>query len=407
MDPADPRHIVVRATFGLLQSFDAGSTWSWICEEAVSAGGLQDPEIIVTTGGRIDMGLPDGVAVGDRSGCQWTRVPGLANDDVIDLVGNATDPATVYAVAAVTINGAFNGLVAGTAAGMSWATDGALLPDTYPLTIESAPSRPQRLYVGAEDGNLETGFIDVSDDGGASWTIHDSPVGVDSVYLSAVDPYDPDRVYLRSYFPQGSLYISEDGANTWSLIDESDVPMTGFALSPDGEQLAVGGASGFTIFTRIAADGGSTFAVTMASSLPVNCLTWTAGGLFACADEATAGFTIGLSSDGGATFTPLLRLAELTPVSCVADASTAPCAAEWCSTAMAIGASCTMKADASSDARSDGNRVVAMPSAGCACDTVEGSRMSGTLGVFALMALHLRRPRLARSGGRNRRTAVE
>ena len=117
VDPADPRHIVVRATFGLLQSFDAGSSWSWICEEAVSAGGFQDPEIVVTTGGQVDMGLPDGLAVGDRSGCQWTRVPGLANDNVIDLVANAADPATVYAVAAVTINGAFNGLVAGTADG--------------------------------------------------------------------------------------------------------------------------------------------------------------------------------------------------------------------------------------------------------------------------------------------------
>jgi hypothetical protein len=391
VDLADSRHIVVRATFGLLQSFDAGSTWSWICEEAVSPDGFQDPEITVTTGGRIDMGLPDGLAVGDRSGCEWTRVPNLANDNVIDLVALAGAPATVYAVAAVTVNGAFNGLVAGTTDGVSWAMDGALLPDTYPLTIEIAPSRPQRLYLGAEDGNLETGFIDVSDDGGATWTSHDGPAGVDSVYISAVDPEDPDRVYLRSYFPQGSLYVSEDGAGTWSLIDESDVPLTGFALSPDGQQIAVGGTNGLTILTRTAGDGGSAFAVTTTSPLPVSCLTWTASGLFACADEATSGFTIGVSTDGARTFTPLLRLADLTPASCTGDASVTSCASQWCSTAMAIGASCAVKVDAASDAASDGARLVATPIVGCACDMGDSPRAFGFLAAFALMVLRARR----------------
>ena len=391
VDPADSRHIVVRATFGLLQSFDAGSTWSWICEEAVSPDGFQDPEITVTTGGRIDMGLPDGLAIGDRSGCAWTRVPNLANDNVIDLVALAGAPATVYAVAAVTVNGAFNGLVAGTTDGVSWALNGDLLPDTYPLTIEIAPSRPQRLYLGAEDGDLETGFIDVSDDGGASWTMHDGPAGVDSVYLSAVDPQDPDRVYLRSYFPQGSLYVSEDGAETWSLIDESDVPLTGFALSPDGQQIAAGGTNGITVLTRTAGDGGSAFAVTTTSTLPVNCLTWTASGLFACADEATSGFTIGVSTDGARTFAPLLHLADLTPVSCAADAPATSCTALWCSTATTIGASCAVQVDAASDAESDGTLAVPTQIGGCACDAVDSPRTPGILLAFALMTFRVRR----------------
>ncbi|HVZ89430.1 MAG TPA: hypothetical protein VHG72_20885 [Polyangia bacterium] len=389
VDPADPRHIVVRATFGLLQSFDAGSSWSWICEEAVSAGGFQDPEIVVTTGGQIDMGLPDGLAVGDRSGCQWTRVPSLAGDNVIDLVASNADPLTVYAVAAVTVNGAFNGLVANTTDGVSWGTEGALLPNTYPLTIEIAPSRPQRLYLGAEDGNLDSGFIVVSDDGGASWTTYNGPAGLDAVYLSAVDPQDPDRVYLRSYFPEGSLYVSEDGAGTWNLIDESDVPLTGFALSPDGRQIAVGGTDGLTILARSAGDGGSTFAVTRTSPLSVNCLTWTATGLFACANEATAGFTIGISTDEGGNFTPLLHLADLTPASCVSDASAASCGAQWCATAMAIGASCTVKGDAGSDAHSDGPRTTPTAIGGCACEIIEDPPVPG-IGVPALLILRAR-----------------
>jgi hypothetical protein len=404
VDPADSRHIVVRATFGLLQSFDAGATWSWLCEEAIAPFGFQDPELIMATGGRITLGLPDGIAVGDRSGCQWTRVPQLANDDVIDLVENAADPATAYAAAAVTVNGAFNALVAGTTDGTTWSATGVLLPDTYPLTIETAPSRPQRLYLGAEDGNLETGFIDVSDDGGTTWVTHAVPDGVDSVYVSAVDPQDADRVYLRSYFPQGNLYVSEDGANSWSLIDQSAVAMTAFALSPDGQQLAVGGTDGLTILARVAGDAGSSYTVTTTRPLPVTCLTWTAVGLYACGDDATIGFTIGLSSDGGATFNPLLRLAELTPASCAASTSAAACGALWCATATVIGATCDAGIDAGSLTSQDAGAKLAKTPDGCACNVKDGSGapdVAAGLGVLAWA----RRRTTKRRGSREPRTA--
>ena len=391
VDPVDAAHIVVRTTFGLLQSFDAGATWSWICESSASANGFQDPEIIVTTGGRIAMGLPDGLAIGEQRGCQWSRVPSLTNDDVIDLVVSSTDPTTAYAAAAVTVGGAFNGLVAGTTDGVSWMATGPLLPDTYPLTIEIAPSRPQRLYLGGEDGNLETGFIDVSDDGGVSWTRHGGPAGVDAVYVSAVDPQDPDRVYLRAYFPFGSLYVSEDGAATWTLVDQSEVPLTGFALSPDGRRIAVGGANGLTILTRTAGDGGSAYSVTETSALPVSCLTWTAAGLFACADEATAGFTIGLSTDGGGTFAPLLRLGDVTVASCPANTSAASCSALWCATASAIGASCAGPVDAATDAESDGGRLLAPPAAGCGCAVGGSSRSEALTFLLAISVLLARR----------------
>ena len=395
VDPADSQHIVVRTTFGLLQSFDAGSSWSWLCESAISPAGFQDPEILVTTGGRIAVGLPDGVAVADRSGCQWTRVPGLANDNVIDLVVSSGDPATAFAAAAVTVNGSFNGLVVGTTDGESWSADGALLPDTYPLTIEVAPSRPQRLYLGAEDGNLETGFIDVSDDGGITWTMRPGPAGVDAVYISAVDPQNPDRVYLRSYFPEGRLYVSEDGAGTWNLIDESAVPLAGFALSPDGQRIALGGSSGLTILSRTPGDAasGSAYAVTTTNPLPVSCLTWTAEGLFACADEATAGFTIGVSTDEGGSFSPLLHLANLKLASCPADTSAAACTAQWCSTAMAIGASCVATGDAAQAGPGDVGDGTVAPGSGCACEVRQGPPFPALGVALAMIISRVRRRR--------------
>jgi MYXO-CTERM domain-containing protein len=396
VDPADARHIVVRTTFGLLQTFDAGSSWSLVCEQAVSPQGFEDPELVVTTGGRIAMGLPDGLAVGDQTGCQWSRAAEFANDDVIDLVVNGSDPARAYLAAAVTVKGAFNALVAGTTDGVIWTGAGALLADTYPLTIETARSRPQRLYLGAEDGNLELGFIDVSDDGGATWTMHAGPDGVDSVYVSAVDPQDADRLYLRSYFPQSSLYVSDDGAATWTSILQSDVALTGFALSPDGQQVAVGGSNGVTILGRTFGDAGSVYAAVTDNPLAVSCLTWTASGLYACADEATAGFTIGISIDGGRTFAPLLHLKDLTAAACAPASSAGLCEAQWCSTAAAIGASCAGSSDGGSDANGDAKADTKGDSGGesVTTDVGCGCRMTGDsswLGViFVLVAAVLR-----------------
>jgi hypothetical protein len=402
VDPTNGAHIVVRTTFGLLQTFDAGATWTWLCEGAVSPDGFQDPEVIFTSGGRIGIGLPDGLAIGERDGCTWTRAAGLTGDDVIDLVVSGSDPATAYAAAVVRVNGAFNGSIARTSNGVTWSAVGALLPDTYPLTIEIAASRPQRLYLGANDGNLETGLIDVSDDAGVTWRVHDSPGGVDAVYVSAVDPDDADRVYVRSYSPQSNLYVSEDGARTWTTIFESAVPLLGFALSPDGRQIALGGAGGLAILARTErADGGSDastqvdgdggggglYTVVATNPLPVSCLAWTAGGLFACADEISAGFTIGVSRDDGRTFAPMLHLAELTPVACAAGTSGALCAGEWCATATVIGASCTV--DAATDTARDGGGPTATSASGCACDVASHETSRGSprpaLAVVALL----------------------
>jgi len=396
VDHADARHMVVRTTFGLLQTFDAGSHWSLICEQAVSPQGFEDPEIVVTTGGQIAMGLPDGLAVGDPTGCGWTRDAEFVDDNVIDLVVNGADPAMAYLAAAVTVNGAFNALIAGTTDGVTWSDTGALLADTYPLTIEIAPSRPQRLYLGAEDGNLELGFIDVSDDGGASWTTHAGPDGVNAVYISAVDPQDADRVYLRSYFPQSGLYVSDDGAATWTLIYQSEVPLTGFALSPDGQHVAVGGANGLTILGRAGVDAGGGYATAANAPLPVDCLTWASAGLYACADEATAGFTIGVSTDGGETFTPILHLKDLTPASCASTSSAGSCAAQWCSTANAIGASCSSTIDAGAGVDGDLSGSFVKAETGCGCETAGGPSGFDFVLVLALMAERSRSRKAAR-----------
>ena len=406
-DPGDPLHIVVRTTFGLLQTFDGGETWTWICEQMISPNGIQDPELIVTPDGRAALGLPDGLALGDRSGCTWTRAPALAGSNVIDLAQNVADPATAFAAASVTVDGAFNALIAATTNGIAWAPVGAPRPDTYPLTIETAPSQPRRLYLGAQNANLDNGFIDVSDDGGESWSRYASPTGVDSVYVSGVDPTDPDRVFVRSYSPGGRLYVSEDGARSWTLVTSDDLPLTAFALSPDGQLVAVGGQSGLRILKRAPGDGGTGYDLIRDTATPVSCLAWTVAGLYACGDERSAGFTVGLSTDQGATFEPRLELRQVTAAAC---GSGAACADSWCATATIIGASCGPDAGADVVARAgDAARVAASPGgAGCSCNSSADRmpaehREASELWLERLLllpligALFIRRPRRRRT----------
>jgi hypothetical protein len=102
------------------------------------------------------------------------------------------------------------------------------------------------------------------------------------------------------------------------------VPLTAFALSPDGHSIAVGGADGLTIVARTEGDGGGDYVVSRGNALPLTCLTWTTAGLFACADEGSAGFTIGASTDEGSSFAPLLRLADLAPAKAPAPGTCTP-----------------------------------------------------------------------------------
>ncbi|MEO8213770.1 MAG: hypothetical protein ABI560_11285 [Myxococcales bacterium] len=357
VDPADPRHLVVRTTFGILRSFDAGATWTWTCEEAVSPLGLLDEEILITSAGRTWVALSDGIATADRQGCGWKRVSGdLVGQHVIDMVGDSQDRDAAYAALGVTVNSAMHGRIARTTDGASWSFVGGVLFGTVPLTIEIAPSRPQRLYLGVNDSNYEFGYIDVSDDAGLTWVRHDAPLGVDSVYVSGVDPQQADRVYVRKALSENTVYVSEDGAGTWKAIHSAARALTGFALSPDGRSVAVGGEDGVTILAREdVGDGTSTFSAVAGAAITAKCLTWTDAGLFACASEGPGAdaFTIGLSVDDGKTFKALLRLPDLAPARCPEGTGVAnTCPGLWCQLAATINATCP---------------APALPSSGCGC----------------------------------------
>jgi hypothetical protein len=125
--------------------------------------------------------------------------------------------------------------------------------------------------------------------------------GEKGLFLSAVDPQDPAVVYARtSGGAQDRLLASVDGAS-FTELTRVDGAMLGFALSPDGAQVAIGGP---LAGVRVAGRGETSFVQRRTAA--TTCLAWDTEGLHACGSGLAGDFVVGRSKDGGGTWTPLL-----------------------------------------------------------------------------------------------------
>src|SRR5690349_41979 len=70
---SDSRHLLARATFGLVQSFDGGDSWQWICEQAINVSGEADPPLALTEDGTLVL-LPTvgSTMISRDKGCSWS-----------------------------------------------------------------------------------------------------------------------------------------------------------------------------------------------------------------------------------------------------------------------------------------------------------------------------------------------
>jgi photosystem II stability/assembly factor-like uncharacterized protein len=344
--PSKPDTILVRATYGSLLTKNGGQRWSWICEPAIGYGGFEDPMVSFTADGTILAGIFEGLSISHDLGCQWDFAPGgLSGKYVIDLAVDKVDPTKGVLIISNSAGQDDAGapvfltqLWETTDSGKTWAQAGVNLPKEFlGLTVDTAPSDAKRVYVSGRYGPPDyLGAIHRSDDRGATWQKLLIP-GSDDVhlpYIAAIDPHDPDIVYVRlDGDPTDQLIVSKDGGMTWNKVYESKGDLLGFALSPDGATVAIGGDK-----DGLLTSPASSLAFTQASTVGVKCLTWSAAGIYACADEFVDGFTAGVSTDQGKTFTPIMHLAELCgPLECAADTSVGmTCTAAWPATQATI-----------------------------------------------------------------------
>jgi hypothetical protein len=333
--PKDASHIAVRATFGLVLSPDHGKSWHWVCEAAAQFVNGEDPPIEVTADNSVIVASSSAFTTSPDFGCNWALPEG--DQLIVDSDVDRSDPKRVVSAASLFDAGKYSfALRQSLDSGATWQPFG-VAAEGYVLTLAIAPSQPKRIYVSTTSLTAGTPSVVRTDDDGATWHPFVLPADGGPVpYIAAIDPLNADRVYVRAPTNAGGdvLFVSENAGKDWKLIVKAKGTLAGFALSPDGTQIAVGGP---TDPVQIAS--ATDYAFSKVNDLGVTCLTWTSDGIFACADQKTAGFSVGLSTDEGASFKPLFVPQDLTLQVCDAGTPVAmSCPNAWHGLAPIIGA---------------------------------------------------------------------
>ncbi len=377
IDPLDERHAAVRTTFGLLYAND-GATFRWVCEKALGYEGTYDPAIAIA-GGKVLVALPDGISR-SADGCAWERIP-IAPVHIVDL---AVDPENALRVVAVTAlddaapPGARAMLYESLDGGATFGRSVELPEDFHPLTVDVVGTR---MYASGRAPFTRLAMVIRSGDSGATWNELTFDSGGDA-YIAGVDQTTPDRVYLRiDGEVKDTLLFSDNGAQSFATI--LDAPeLLGFAVAPDGQHVAAGGP-GFGVFRA-----GRDHAFTKIADLSVRCLTWTNAALYACATDPVDGFALARSTEG-LGFSPLLRLADLEPLSCPSTSTTgAVCPPFWPEISRAIKPPTDAGIDAAADAVAESAPSDATAAGGgCGCQTTRGSGQGPFAGLSLMVAL--------------------
>ncbi len=389
--PGDSSRVFLRATFGVVASFDGGGSWRWLCEEAIGFSGTWDPPVAATPDGKLWMGLEHGLAW-TSDGCTVHTIPSVAGELVSDV--SADGDALVFATS-----------TAGKPAALWRATGGAAhktgasLDGFYVDTLDASGAR---LYAtGVHVGQKTSPHLFRSDDRGATLhELHPTWPTRGRLYLAAIDPKNSSRILVRQLGASGSdLLLSEDAGATFTVVLHTKGAMFGFAQSPDGQNVWAGSGDATEGLFR-STDRGRTFAPVAKAS--IFCLHDTPTELFTCSNPFTAGgYAIGVSKDDGATVKPLIEFSNiLGPVACDAGAGLA-CDKSWTAmhatlttqTAAPAPSAPPSAPDASAPAPSASARSFGSERSTCGCGVSAGSVWPGAPFAFALAALFGRRRR--------------
>jgi hypothetical protein len=353
--PVDANLVVLRATFGIVISHDAGKTWVWLCEDALGLSSVssEDPSLGVTAGGSMVAGVSWAMEVSPDLGCSWTVLGGsLLDKDIVDVAVRPDAPHSIVALqssyeldaGAGGGRGYITQVFESVNDGATWSPVGVPIdPGVVASTIEVAATDPNRLYVSARrlatEAGPSTASLFVSLNKGMSWTERPLPqfdpaTEAGGVFIGAVDPTNADIVYLRSAWANAPtsepsrLFVTRDAGQSFQVALTLRGQMLGFALSPDGSRMYAGGPSDGLLAASSAQAGPPGAFTSVAPNLQVQCLATRGSDLWACSNE-TSGFLAGASTNAGASFTPKLHFVDISaPIACAADAAAAQCSGD-------------------------------------------------------------------------------
>lgn len=208
-------------------SYDPGSRWFTIKGPDFSKGGQEitshavdplNPRVFYVTNGSV-------AAVTTDTGCSWTETykgpsgPGAPTAYVIQQV-YVPSPHTVLLRIHETAPLSKPRIEVSTSGGREWRTGGVGLSAGEPEFLRAGEKASNPLYLGVDVGGGALDLIYASEDSGDTWVLRTDPLrskalaGITDV---EVDPVDPQTVWG---FGPGGLYVSRNGAQSFSEVPE-------------------------------------------------------------------------------------------------------------------------------------------------------------------------------------------
>jgi hypothetical protein len=322
--PGSPPELfpVVVANFGLLVPAPAGDSWQFVCDDRY---GVAPPDRVWRDpGGRLFAGGRIGLLASD-DGCDWQAARGEL--DGVAVVDVAFDPQTTGRMWALGLSPP--ALYRSLDGGGTFSRQ-RIFPDTfvYPRLL-SAPSDGRRLYVVAATRGAST-TLETTADGGETWSSLELTAGIAPPLRNplgpiAVTPDDPATLYFVLPDPEGDeIWKSGDGGRSVArvLVLRDGELLAGFAFGATAATLFVAGSAPIRLEDRpparlyVSRDGAGTWDEPIASGAGgpfYRCLAFAGGLLAACGAGESGGdrFLIGVSSDEGRNWSPLVRLGDL------------------------------------------------------------------------------------------------
>jgi photosystem II stability/assembly factor-like uncharacterized protein len=314
--PDDPGHVFVSARSGVFASLDGGENWIGLnsgpardLEGTVIAMDPLDPNHLLAI--YQDTGLTPRVSFdGGRSWTEVDAIPAVRGGPsagvITRIVFSPVDPSLLLAAVGDSKcrvdagpgcwQNPGGGVLFSRDGGGTWAQSSLASGQVQGLAFAA---EGQRAYAALHDGRFHR-----SDDGGQTWQLVSSnltalappPPDPDSlsiiVYSLAVDPANPDRIYIGFY--GGSLAVSLDGGGTWSLSAAGMLPqamVSAIVVDPTNPQVVYAGTLNSGVYLSL--DGGETW-----TALNDGLLTRAVRGLTLSSD----GSVLYMTSEGGGVF---------------------------------------------------------------------------------------------------------
>lgn len=393
VSPDDPNYVLLRVSFGLLVSRDGGKTWSWACEQLLGLSGIEDPMYAFTPTSAIVGATFLGIRVSRDHGCSWPKVELDPRSVYIDLTQRPAERGRIVVFDSAydrqDADGGFffrSQLYETTDDGVTFKTFGAQMDSSLlGYTVDLAPSDANRIYVSAtrnSGAEVPTAVLLTSTDNAATWAENQLPLvnGERGIYIAAVDPTNPDRLYVRTNTAidkPGRLLVSDDAAKTFRTVFTSKAALLGFALSPDGQKVYLGG-KGDGLNVASTAD----FVFRQASTVEVQCITATTEHVWVCSNEKS-GFIAARTKDDGATFEGQSHFSDIIgPQSCPSSPDHDKCVGSWPSQRELLLGGRDAGADAGPDAVPGG---APNHDSGCSCRAGATHGWAGGLAAAALV----------------------